>query len=184
VTLVSTFPGQSPFAPVAYKEPAPAKVPDVPPMMRRLIDLGISQGERELVRAIWTRLSDAERLEAIEAYENLDDDELRVQISEMRDRLAEDGISIDAMDPDQVEAAVAAWEQADAGETPAPEVISGEQADADAVDPEDVPDDSVPVVLDWVGEDRGRAAAALIAEQRRHDPPRKTLVDPLSALVG
>lgn len=156
------MPSHNPFAPVAYRErSAKSEYPaDAPPMMQRLIRLGITSTEREQVREAWAAMTEAERAESATMYENVDDDELLRAIEEAR-----------------------ADEAEEAGAAPA-EHISGADAEAAAVDPEDVPDGPVPVVLEWVDDNPHRAAAALVAEQRRHDPPRKTLVEPLEALLG
>lgn len=147
----------SPFEPRSYRErPAKSEYPaDAPPMMLRLIRAGLTQAEREEVREAWAAMTDAERAETAEMYENIDDDELARQLEESR---AEDAVGRGAV----------AWDAADPVE----------------IHPEDVPDGPVPAVLAWVGEDRQRAKVALIAEGRRHDPPRKTLVDPLESLAG
>lgn len=56
------------------------------------------------------------------------------------------------------------------------------ETQAEAVDA--VPDASVSEVLEWVGDDRGRATAALLAERTRpEDDQRKTLLEPLAAMV-
>lgn len=47
-----------------------------------------------------------------------------------------------------------------------------------------VPDGSAKDVIDWVGEDRDRARAALDAEQARGDDARTTLVAKLAKLAG
>lgn len=147
----------NPFAPASIKTRAPDRAPDHPPMLRRLLRLGLTHAERDDVLDRWAHMSDDERFEAETAYQHLDDDELRRQIDEMRAESA-------------VEASV--------------QLVDGPSADAAAVDPDDVPDESVRDVLAWVDGDRHRAHAALLAEQRRHDPPRKTLVEPLSDLLG
>lgn len=61
------------------------------------------------------------------------------------------------------------WSEAMVGETPA---AGG------------VPDGNVDEILAWVGNDAERARAALVVEPERHDPPRKTLVEPLEDLLG
>lgn len=61
---------------------------------------------------------------------------------------------------------------------------SASQDDEDHVDWEEVPDGTVAEVLAWVGDNQHLASAALIAERRRHDPPRKTLTAQLEALLG
>jgi hypothetical protein len=50
-------------------------------------------------------------------------------------------------------------------------------------DGDGVPDGTAAEVRAWVGDDPGRAAAALMAEQRR-DKPRTTLAAELSKLAG
>lgn len=155
------MPSHNPFAPVSTRErKAPARAPEFPPL-RRLRRLGLLPDEEQVVRERWEALSDAERTETFEAMENLDNDELARQIVEMRQELAAER----------------------RGQRGA-EVVSGADADEAAVDVDDVPDGTVPEVLEWVGDDQARASAALLAEQRRHDPPRKTLVEPLEDLVG
>lgn len=143
------------FAPQSYRERGPVRPPDHPPMAR-LRRLGITRADEDAIYADYQAMTDAEKFDALERLDYLDDDELRQQIIEGRDeRLAS-----------------------------AAEHVTAEEADAAAIDPEDVPDGPVPAVTDWVGDDRRRAAAALIAEQRRHDPPRKTLVAALEDLLG
>lgn len=57
------------------------------------------------------------------------------------------------------------------------------ETQAEAV--EAVPDGSVQEVLEWVGGDRGRATAALLAERAKlDDDRRKTLVEPLVAITN
>jgi hypothetical protein len=46
-----------------------------------------------------------------------------------------------------------------------------------------VPEGTADKVLEWVGEDKERAAQALVAEQKR-DKPRSTLVDQLTKTAG
>lgn len=150
------------YAPLSYKLPPDGpRAPDHPPM-GRLRRLGLRHEEEAEVYAVWDRLSDAERIESVEMIAALDDEELREQIA--ADRVER------AANNSRLKAGV--------------EFVTGEDADAAAVDPEDVPDGPVPAVLAWVGEDRARAAAALIAEQRRHDPVRKTLVAGAEAVLG
>jgi hypothetical protein len=52
------------------------------------------------------------------------------------------------------------------------------------VNPEAVPDGSVPDVLTWVGEDKARAERALQAEWAKGEAQRKGVVDPLAKLLG
>lgn len=68
--------------------------------------------------------------------------------------------------------------------TEAVEYVSGEEVEATAVNVEDVPDSTVAQVLDWVGDSITRATAALLAEQHRHNPPRKGVVGPLEGLLS
>lgn len=51
------------------------------------------------------------------------------------------------------------------------------------LDGDGVPDGNAKEVLDWVGEDRDRAGAALVAETAR-DKPRSTLVAALEKVAG
>lgn len=152
------------YAPLSYKTaPTGPRAPDHPPM-GRLRRLGLRREEEADVYAVWDRLSDAERIESVDMIAALDDDELRAQIIADREERKVAGTSA-------------------AGPLPQ-EFVTGEDADAAAVDPEDVPDGPVPMVLEWVGDSRARAAAALLAEQRRHDPVRKTLVAGAEAVLG
>lgn len=64
---------------------------------------------------------------------------------------------------------------------PVPEAAPTEQVGD--LDGDGVPDGNAKEVLDWVGEDRDRAAAALVAEATR-DKPRSTLVAALEKLAG
>lgn len=57
------------------------------------------------------------------------------------------------------------------------------RTDAPYVSLTDVPNGTVDAVLDWVGEDRARAAAALEVENDR-EAPRKTVLAALEALTG
>lgn len=76
-----------PFAPKSYREPRPRRAPDVPPLLR-LRRAGLTPADEPVVRSRWAAMSDAERFEAAEAMENLDNDELRRQIEEMREEVA------------------------------------------------------------------------------------------------
>lgn len=76
-----------PFAPKSYRERAPRRAPDSPPLIR-LRRAGLTRDDEEVVRSRWAALNDAERFEAMEAMDNLDNDELRRQIEEMREEAA------------------------------------------------------------------------------------------------
>jgi hypothetical protein len=147
-----------PYAPVNFKDRPARRPPDHPPIAR-LRRLGLSRDLADEMQRRWREMSDGEKFEALDAIENLTDDELREGLVEMREEMHE------------------------ALQRPA-EHVTGEDAELAAVDVDQVPDDTVPAVLEWVGEDRARAAAALLAEQRRHEQPRKTLVDPLESLLA
>lgn len=58
-----------------------------------------------------------------------------------------------------------------------------QDGDTPDVDGDGVPDGTAAQILDWVGTDTGRAAAALEAEQRR-EPPRVTLTTALAKIVN
>jgi hypothetical protein len=74
----------NPFAPRSVKVRRPLRAPETPPL-RRLRKAGLTRADEEEVRARWAALSDAERFEAMEAMDNLDLEELRRQIEEMRE---------------------------------------------------------------------------------------------------
>lgn len=64
--------------------------------------------------------------------------------------------------------------------SPVEEVSAGPAVD---VDGDGVPDGTVAQVLEWVGDDRDRAQAALDAEQGKGDSSRATLVAALTKLL-
>lgn len=156
-----------PYAPVNFKERPARRAPDHPPIAR-LRRLGLSRDIADELQSRWRELTDEEKFETLAAIDHLTDDELREGLAEMEDEIREALAERQA----QAEVVDAAVEQ-----------VTGEAADADAVDVEDVPDDTVAEILIWVGDDRARASAALLAEQRRHDPPRKGVVGPLMGLL-
>lgn len=145
----------NPKAPTRHVTPSAPRAPDHPPT-GRLRRIGVTQEEVAEAERRWADMSDDERWEAQEALNALTDEELRGQLAEGR---------------------------AERDEAPAPEAVYAPDAEASAVNPEDVPEGTVDAVLDWVGDDRARAAAALLAEQRREGDPRKTLVEPLQQLL-
>lgn len=166
------------YAPLSYKTPPAPRAPAHPPM-GRLRRLGLRREEEAEVYADWNAMTEAERIEAFEALSHIGDDELREQIIEGREDRELAGPA------ERIEVADDGVPGHGADEPLGPtQIVTAADADAAAVNPEDVPDAAVPAVLDWVGEDRARATAALVAEARRHDPPRKTLVEPLEALRG
>lgn len=77
----------SPFAPKSRRAPSPARAPDRAPLVR-LRRLGLRPEDEDEVHRRWSALSHAERFETMTAMENLDDDELRRQIAEMREDMA------------------------------------------------------------------------------------------------
>lgn len=178
----------NPFAPLSYKLPPATPRAPVHPPMGRLRRLGLKREEEAEVYEDWRAMTDAERFESLEALSHIGDDELREQIREGREERQLIARSEAAQARSRLDAGVVFEGNrigvADDGVPTPREHVTGADADAAAVDPEDVPDESVPDVLEWVGDDRARAAAALIAEQRRHDPPRKTLQAPLEAIIG
>lgn len=76
-----------PFAPKSYRARTPPRAPDLPPLVR-LRRVGLTHDDEAVVRARWAALSNDERFEAMTAMENLDDDELRRQVEEMREEAA------------------------------------------------------------------------------------------------
>ena len=87
------------------------------------------------------------------------------------------------------------WEEY--SQAPAPEVFPQPDEDAsdrgmqgssypvpaESGDGGDVPDGTVKEVLDWVGDDKSRAEAALEAEDEKGDDARVSLVEKLEAIV-
>lgn len=144
----------NPKAPTRVVVPKEPAAPAHAPI-GRLRRLGLTQAEVTDTEQDWANLSDDERWEATHAMNAMTDEELRDQIREGRTA---------------------------AGELVA-EAVYAPEVEAAAVNPEDVPDATVDEVLEWVGDDRARATAALMAEQRRDGDPRKTLVEPLQALL-
>lgn len=142
------------LSPLAFAGPPAHKAPDHPPM-QMLRRAGLRVEEEQFVYEAWDRMGPADRTEWYETVmSNLDTDELRRQIEELR---------------------ATGWSQPIADETPA--VVADESPGVD-----EVPDGTVDQVLEWVGDDVTRATAAIAAEQTRHDPPRKTLLEPLEDL--
>lgn len=76
-----------PFVPKSFRAPTPRRAPDLPPLVR-LRQAGLTIDDEPIVQARWATLSNAERFESMEALDNLDDDELRRQIEEMREEAA------------------------------------------------------------------------------------------------
>jgi len=64
--------------------------------------------------------------------------------------------------------------------SPVEEIATGPAVD---VDGDGVPDGTVGQVLEWVGQDRERAALALAAEQSKGDGARATLVTALNKIL-
>lgn len=60
----------------------------------------------------------------------------------------------------------------------------GEEGPAVDLDGDGVPDGTANQILDWVGEDKERAAAALAAEEAKGDAARSTLVAKLTKLAS
>jgi hypothetical protein len=52
-----------------------------------------------------------------------------------------------------------------------------------ASDPDEVPDGTIPVVLEWVGDDMARATKALHAEQLKGDKARMSLINDLTKIA-
>lgn len=77
----------NPFAPKSYRERAPERAPDLPPILR-LRRAGLTDADEPIVQARWAAMTNDERLEAAAAMEYVDNDELRRQIEEMRDEAA------------------------------------------------------------------------------------------------
>lgn len=77
----------NPFAPRSYRERAPERAPDLPPILR-LRRAGLTDADELIVRARWAGMTNDERLEAADAMEYVDNDELRRQIEEMREEAA------------------------------------------------------------------------------------------------
>lgn len=160
------------LAPLAWAGPSAPRPPDHPPM-QRLRRAGLRVDEEDFIREAWDRLSPEERTEWYEqVMSDIDLEELRRQIAELRAGGWSEGIAEPESPTVEAEA------------TPVALVFDGEEVVAadNEVSPDAVPDAVVGTVLEWVGEDPGRARAALAAEQRRHDPPRKTLVERVEAL--
>jgi hypothetical protein len=128
-----------PFRPLSYRERAPQRAPDLPPLIR-LRRAGLTAEDEAEVRERWAAMTNAQRFEAMAALDNLDDEELRRQVVEMREEMRE-----------EAEAAAALVGYADSS-------------------PDEVPDGTAQEVLGWVGDDAAKAAAALAAEQARPQP--------------
>jgi hypothetical protein len=80
----------------APKSRKPPRAPDLPPLLR-LRGAGLREDEYEDVIARWRAMTDAERFEAGEALDNLDDDELARQVVEMREEMEADRFAADAL---------------------------------------------------------------------------------------
>ncbi len=79
-----------PFRASGYpKERKPPRAPDLPPLLR-LRRAGLREDEFDEVIARWRAMTHAERFEAGEALDNLDDDELGRQVEEMREEMEAD----------------------------------------------------------------------------------------------
>lgn len=144
----------NPKAPTRHVQHREPRAPAHPPVAR-LRRLGVTEAELGEAMRNWAAMDDGDRWEALDALSQLSDEELREILAEGRAERDEE----------------------------AAEKVYAPDAEAGAVNPEDVPAGNVEDVLAWVGDDRARAAAALMAEQRRDGDPRKTLVEPLQHLL-
>ena len=73
----------NPFQPVAFRTATPGHAPDHPPI-GRLRRAGLQADEIESVKDDWAKMTEDERLGALEALSNLTDEELRADIEDSR----------------------------------------------------------------------------------------------------
>ncbi len=125
----------SPFAPRSSRPPLTERAPDVPPISR-LTRAGLRPGvETDEVERRWAAMSNAERLEVMHMLTYADNEELALQIEDMRAELAEEAAS-----------------------SPLVGAVGSPPSEA-------VPEGTAAAVLEWVGDNPTRAEAALEAEQ-------------------
>lgn len=91
----------NPFAPRSMKFRGPERAPDLPPLLR-LRRTGLRPDEEPEVLARWAAMTNAERLEAGESLEYLDDDEVRRQVEEMREDAAASAAVAEYAEPEPV----------------------------------------------------------------------------------
>lgn len=91
----------NPFAPRSMKFRGPERAPDLPPLLR-LRRAGLRPDEEPEVLARWASMTNAERLEAGESLEYLDDDEVRRQVEEMREDAAASAAVAEYAEPEPV----------------------------------------------------------------------------------
>lgn len=127
----------------------------------RLRALGASDEEIATVRSTWDDLEDGWTEADRTSLTLLPDDELRAELIATRDEYVHD--TTDTVQQEAIDATTfAAQVAAEAGE---------------------VVKRNVGLVLEWVGEDVGRAIAILDLELGDHGGKRTTLVEPLRALI-
>lgn len=139
-----------------------ARVDPLDVFIARIRSLGATDADVADLREAWPEATDEQRFRALRSS----DADLRAVLSEN-----DEPAPVDEPSPVAVGLApVAGGEQSEGASTAPPASDSA------------VPDDTVPNVLAWVGDDIDRAHAAIDVELSR-DEPRSTLLDPLTKLV-